>query len=442
MRPLSVFAAILLAVSSLFAADHVSLTVYNQNIGMVRETRTIELNRGAGEMTFDSIAEQIVPSSVQIVVDSVDILEQNFDYDLISPIRVRDKYLGHEIEISNKNGEPERGLLLSSRTEDYMIQLSDGSICTYDDQQVGSVRYPSLPQGLHMRPSLRWKIKSSVAGQRKVDFSYLTYGLSWNASYVLLLDSMLNAELTSAVNLSNRCGLEFKNADLQLVAGKVNLTRDNSDYSREMRYMSSGLSSSDVREESLFEYHLYTLNRATTISNLQDKQLTLYDPAILKTNRIYEYDSRANGGRVAVFTTFDNSTANGIGKPLPGGTVRVYQRSSDGRQQFLGEDKIPHTPVNEMARVKVGDAFDVVAERREVANRSVTNGKRESDIEVVLRNHKPEPIDILVKEDMQGAVEIVRSSSEWSNYKTAKIAFRVTVKPEQETTLTYTIRTR
>ncbi len=426
-------------------ADDVAITVYNQNLALVKEGRTLDLQKGVNRLNMTDVAAFLDPTSVHFRLrsnDRVDLLEQNFQYDLVSADKVLQKYLGQTIDVVLKNGDVVTGTYLSSSSGYLVLQLNDGAVRLINQQEMLSVTAPKLPEGLIVVPTLQWLLSSDVAGKREAEVSYLTSNISWHAEYIALLDKDdKNLRLSGWVSLDNRSGKTYNDAKLKLVAGDINRVQQ--------RPMAKGIGDDRVMmaeaapgfaEKAFFEYHLYTLGRPTTIANNETKQVSLFDPASTPIAKIYRYDAFQGGNDVKVLVTFKNSEAGDLGMPLPAGKVRLTKLDSDGSEEFLGEDQIDHKPRNEDVELRVGNAFDIVAETAVVDSRRISDRVREETIEIKLRNRKTEAVTINVRYNLWGDWQILETNFEAVKKNAQLIEFNVPAKADTETVLRFRVR--
>ncbi|MCB9366109.1 MAG: DUF4139 domain-containing protein [Calditrichaeota bacterium] len=442
----SLFAAsLLLFISSTFAKPGVSVTVYNQDLALVRDVREMDFEKGTSQLLFRDVASRIDASSVHFNASGVALLEQNFDFDLVSPAKLLEKYVDQTVEVLTENGDLASGTLMSSVGETILLQMKDGSLRSLLSESILEVRFPKLPDGLITRPTLRWLVNAPSGGKKEAEVSYLTGGMNWNADYVAVIDESNKADFSAWVTLNNSCGASFKDAKLKLIAGEVHRAQQPGarykDYARAEMLMAADMAP-QFTEKSFFEYHLYTLERPTDLLNNQTKQVSLFPDATVQSKRIYEYDSGRDPEKVRVSLEFENSKANDLGIPLPAGRVRVFQRDTDGSQEFIGEDNIDHTPRDEKVRVTIGNAFDIAVERIQKDYRRITDRVSEQDIEVKLRNRKNEPVTIVVVEHSWGDWELTRSSLPMRKVSATQFEFDVDARPDQEVVLSFTIRNR
>ena len=443
----------------------VNITVYNSNLGLVRETRRLNLPAGRIALRFADVTAQIRPETVHLASllspTALRILEQNYQYDLLNPAKLLDKFVGKEITLvlrryqnNSEIFEPVQATLLSNNAG--QVWRINGQI-VINPTNIVEMRFPDVPKNLVATPTLVWDIENRDAGTQTIEASYLTNGMNWKADYVLVVNADdTKGDLQGWVTLMNSSGATFEDARLQLVAGDVNRVNEEREYAlagamakREMA------DESQFKEQGFFEYHMYTLQRPTTIRDNETKQVSLLEAAgfdvkkefVLNGQRYY-YTNYNNPGqsikeKVGVFIQFRNAQQNKLGMPLPAGTIRLYKKDDSGNQQFIGEDKIDHTPKDEDVRVKVGDAFDIVAERKQTDYRVIVSGHLyEYAYEIKIRNHKDGPVSVIVNEPIGGDWEMV--SSTFKAEKTAAFAaqFNVPVAKDGEATLSYRVRVR
>jgi hypothetical protein len=434
-------AALLAAALPLAARAASSLTIYSDGFGLISETRELKLEKGRQDWIFDGVSRQIEPSSVLFSCDGARLLEQNFEYDLVDEGTLLMRYLGQELDVEIKEGEWLRGTLLAGGGG-LILQTAQG-VTSLRPEALLAVRYPKLPEGLRLKPALRWELDAQAAGSRKATITYLSGGLNWNAEYVCLLaDDDNSMEMASWVNLSNQTGLTWENAGLQLVAGNVHRNQPPTGYAkgRPRMAMAEAMDGGGFAEESFFEYHLYSLERPVTIKDRQDKQVPLFDPKRVAVTRRYIADSDRMGQGVQVEMAFDNKKDKGPGLPLPEGTVRLYKLDSKGRRQMVGEDRIQHTPVDETVKLNAGRAFDLVAERKVMDERH-SGRSMERDIQVELKNRKPrEAATILVRERMWGDWTLLSSDVKGEKKDAGTLEFSVGVPAGETRTFHYKVR--
>lgn len=442
-----VITGVIVGSSHLWAQD-VALTVYNQNRALVREIRKLSIASGVSTISFTDVAAQIDPTSVhfQSLTDpeKLTILEQNYEYDLVNSSKILEKYIDESIRIVTSEGEVFHGDLLSGSGSDVVIQDQDGGIKIIGRSGIQHFDFPKLPEGLITRPTLIWMVENRGDKEQEGEISYLTGGVNWHAEYVAVSDTKdQNLNLSGWVSVENRSGTAYQNAKLKLVAGDVNIVQELSRGGDVMLETAAFAKAAPQFEESgLFEYHLYTLQRKTTLKNNQIKQISLFPPASTKVKKLFIYDGARYDQKVRVNLEFKNNQQDGLGIPLPKGKIRVYKEDVDGALEFIGEDQIDHTPVDEKIRIFLGNAFDLVGERTVKSTRSISNRSREEEIEIVLRNHKEEDVDIVVVEHFYGDWNIEESSDSFSKKDAYTTEFIIPVPSQGEKTLNYTVMIR
>ncbi|RPH96102.1 DUF4139 domain-containing protein [candidate division KSB1 bacterium] len=448
MRILFVLTITMLLTAAALAETGVALTVYNDNLALVRDTRPMMFKKGLGQVMFRDVAAQIDPTSVHFKSAGVDMLEQNFDYDLVSSEKLLQKYVDQTLEVVTKGGDVVRGTLMTAAAGNpaqFVLKQADGSLRSILVENAAEIRYPNLPDGLITKPTLRWLVNSDAGSEKETEVSYLTGGISWRADYVMLLnDANTRTDLDAWVTLDNNSGADYNNAQLKLIAGEIHRApTPQPRYAKGMMDMAlSAEAGRGFEERSFFEYHLYTLQRPTDVLDRQTKQVSLFPSTSANVRKVYTYDWQQDNDNVAVSTEFENKETNGLGMALPAGRVRVYQKAPDGGQEFIGEDNINHTPKNEKLTVRIGKAFDIAAERAQKDYRRISDRVSETDIEVKIRNHKTEKVNIIVVDHLYGYWEILRESLPHKKVSAQKIEFTLAVEPEQEAILTYTVRNR
>jgi hypothetical protein len=431
------------------------VTIYNGNLGLVKDTREARLPAGMSEVQFADVAAQIDPTSVHLksLTDpaGLRILEQNYEYDLLSAQKLLEKYVGRKVRLYQGNGSFLEATLLSTDGPVYDI---NGEIHMGHH---GQVVFPSLPENLVSKPTLLWLLRNGAATPQRIEASYLTGGITWKADYVVLLNAADDrADLTGWVTIDNKSGATYKDAALKLVAGDVNRARE--DRTRQALEVASKAAaaapaSRDFVSEGFFEYHLYTLDGRTTIKDKQTKQLTLMTAAGVPVRkelaffgaRDYyrsQYGTPMSNQKVSVFVELTNTKANNLGVPLPKGKIRVYKADTSGSQQLVGEDWIDHTPRDERVRIKMGEAFDVVGERTQRDWKKIGGSIYEVEWEISLRNHKKEDVVVSVIEPIPGDWEVLRESQPHEKLEAHTLRYQVPVPREGAAKLTYRVRLR
>ena len=441
--------------------------------GVVKEVRKIKLGAGLNELRFTDVAQFIDPTTVSFTnlddPDGTAVLEQNFEFDLVSPDKLLEKYLDKEIEVALPHGdqvEMVKGTLLSAMSGQLVLQTADGlRVLSSRGQQV---KLGELPGGLITRPTLVWKVQAAQAGEPLVRTTYQTDGVTWRADYNLTLNAKdTAADVGAWVTLMNLSGAAFKDARLKLIAGDVQRIQPQTPM-----YLKAGRArmamedrDSGFEEKPFFEYHLYTLPRKTDILANTTQQITLFPTARdVKVEKLLVYYGLPEAGnwrffpspqmdrnfgnqsnpKVDVYVRLENKKANNLGMPLPKGKVRVYKRDdADGTLEFVGEDLIDHTAKDEKVLIKLGQAFDVVGERTQT-DFTIDSGRKTmtESIKIQIRNHKSEAVKVIIKENLYRWTnwEITKSNSDYEKVDARTIHFEVDVPADGEKTVTYTVR--
>lgn len=452
MNYVKVFSGLFFLLTSVFSTlagdKQVALTVYNQNLALVKDVRTLELERGTSQIKFTEVAAKIEPTSVHFksltAPDAVTILEQNFEYDLISTDRLLQKYIDERIMVTTREGNTFAGKLLSAAGGDAVIETNEGSVKVVKAAALETVEFPKLPEGLITRPTLVWLLQSDKGGKHKSEVSYLTEGINWHAEYVALSkDDDTKLELAGWVSIDNKSGATYENAKLKLIAGEVHRVEEPRVRRRaaetEMAMLAYAAAEPQFEEKAFFEYHMYTLQRPATVRDRQIKQLSLFPTAKVDVRKIFTYNGARDEKKVRVNLEFVNSKEAGLGIPLPAGKIRAYKEDEDKSQEFIGEDKIEHTPKDEKVRIYLGNAFDVVGERIQKETKKIGKRARQESYEIKLRNHREEDVVITVIEKIWGDWEIIAKSHPFRKKDARTAEFDLSVPKDGETVLEYTV---
>ena len=442
-----------------------SVTVYNSSLALVRDVRQLTLAPGESRLRFMDIAASINPATVHFrsmtEPTKLDVLEQDYEYDLLDPNKLLQKYVGREVTLVRPK--------LSSGTTEYdevkatLLSLNGAPVWKIGNEVVTglsyeSIRFPELPENLFEHPTLLWTLQNSGARRHKVEASYLTSNLSWSADYVLsVAKDETSGDLDGWVTLINHSGTAFKNAQLQLVAGDIHrvVAQYGMDEVRAMKSMTGAANApAPFQQESFSEYHLYSLSRRTSIFDQESKQISLLNASRFPLQKVYVvngqsyyYRAAAQPGApvkdpVQVFYKFKNEEKAGLGMPLPAGTIRVYQADSRGGSLFVGEDHIDHTPKDETISLHIGNAFDIVAERKQTDYKKLSDRLYEFEYEITLRNHKDGPITVEVNEPIGGDWEVISSTYKFTKTAAFAAQFNVPVDKDDSSVLRYRVRVR
>ena len=441
----------------------VAVTIYNQNLALVKDQRELSLQKGEQNLQFRGVSAQMRPETALLRntqhTDALQILEQNFDFDLLTPQKLLEKHLGRTVRIAAVN--PATGQESIQRAK--VLSVQNGTVVQIGDRietnPPGRFVFDELPATLRDEPTLSIQLNNSRRGKQALELSYLTGGLSWKADYVAeISQDDKSLDITGWVTLDNQSGTAYKNAALQLVAGDVNQVASAMDrHIEEIVVTSARVAAPAMAEETLFEYHLYSLGRPTDIQNKQTKQVSLMSAGGVETKKElvlegqnYYYHSRHNqiGQKLkfGVFLQFENEEKNSMGMPLPKGIVRVYKRDSKGNAQFVGEDNIDHTANKASVRLRLGNSFDVTANKTQTDFKTLPRvlGRQgfESSFEIEVNNAKKEAVEVVVREPIPGTWQMVRESQPHTKVSSGIAEWRVQVAAENSKTLSFTTRVK
>jgi len=428
------------------AERDLAVTVYNENLGVVKDKRRFDVGREVTEVEFTEVASAIDPTSVHLRAldkSDVDILSQDYRYDLVSTDKLLEKYVDSSIDVATKDDQVKHGTLLSFDPSSMVLQGADGGLTLLNRAEVRQVALRDLPQGLITRPTLVWRLRAGQSGARDFEVSYMTGQMNWHAEYVAVVtESGQSLDLQGWASVDNRSGATYENAKLKLVAGTIH--RAQTQYPRPMA-MRGGIAmdmEAKLQERGFAEYHLYELPERATLANNETKQLSLLSANGVRSVRKFTYDGSVDADHVQVRLEFQNDTASGLGMPLPEGVIRAFQRDTDGSLELVGEDRIEHTPRGQTVRVAVGSAFDVAAERKQTDLRQVGKTVTEASYEITLTNRRKDAVDVTVIEHAEGDWEILKSSHPHQKKDSRTFEFTVRCDPDKPVTVGYTIRTR
>src|SRR3954471_4105762 len=438
-----------------------AVTVYNSDLALVRDVRDLQLPRGSFDLQFMDIAATVNPATVHFrsltEPSRVNVLEQNYEYDLLEPEKLLHKYVGRDVTLVRRRSE--NGETREEEVKARLISYNSAPVWQIGGQIVTGlsadhITFPELPGNLYTHPTLIWTLDNAGAPRHRVEASYLAGKLSWNADYVLTVarDDKA-ADLDGWVTLANGSGTSFRNATLQLVAGDLNRVRSEmTDTAGVGGLARAAAPAPAMTQEAFSDYHLYTLGRKTTINNSETKQVSLLGATAFPIRKRYIVDGQAFYYRnaqhpgaplkdvVQVYYQFKNDEHAGLGMPMPAGVMRVYQADSKGGVQFVGEDRIDHTPKDETLNLKIGNAFDLVAERRQLDFEKIASNVYEVEYEVTLRNHKATPVTVEVNEPIGGTWKVLRSTHEWTKSDAWAAQFQVPVAADSTAVVKYRVR--
>jgi hypothetical protein len=449
------------------AADQqgVAITIYQDDLALIKEQRRISLPAGMSRLAVQDVSARLQPETVLLRVEdgkgSVRVVEQVFDYDLLTPGKLLERSVGREVEVVRTHPQTgadisETARVLSYQQGTVVLQMGD----RIETSVPGRLVFRDIPPGLRMQPTLALLLDNPAAGVRDLELSYLTSGVSWRADYVAELSSNDDRlDLSAWVTLTNESGISYPEARLQLVAGEVQRAGAAKRGAPELMARSAlAAPVSDMAQERLFDYHLYTLERPTTLADRQSKQVVLLRATEIPVRKDYvlrgaEYYYGGRYGEpgerlpVGVFLEFLNHSDSGLGLPLPKGILRTYKQDSDGRAQFVGENHLAHTPVNETVRLRLGQSFDLTATRTQTDFRRIATAERQTPVvetayAIRVRNGGPEAVTLRVEEPVPGDWEILKESASHRKEAANLAVWELKVPAAGETLLEYRVLVR
>lgn len=442
------------------------LAVYNQDVALVKDQRTLDLSPGVNEVRFTDVAALIDPTSVHFrsLTDPAGtvVLEQNYEYDLVGSAKLLQKYVDQSVRVVTEDGKEYSGTLLSG-TDDVILQAADGQVTVLKLDKIREFSFPALPEGLITKPTLVWELESTQGGKQDIEVTYLTNGINWKADYTAVLaDDEKTLDLNGWVTLDNRSGASYRQARLKLIAGDIHrVPVEGYAFEEKVMLAATPAPAPQVTERPFFEYHLYEVQRPVTVKDQQTKQIEFVTGNGIPADKFFVYDGAqmqfwgyyqpmtdpsygtSTNKKVMVMLEFRNGEKEGLGIPLPAGTVRVFKKDVDGSTLLVGEDAIDHTPKDEKIRLYIGDAFDLVGERIQTDFRIDTDKRwMEESYRITVRNHKAEEVTVRVVEHMFRWSEwkVLEASQEYEKLDAQTIEFRVPVKADGEAVVTYTVR--
>ena len=453
-------------IDSARSADSVQITVYNQNFGVVKERREIELNKGTNVLRFEDVAKHIDATSVKFKSltdpEGTTVMEQNYEFDLVSADKLLQKFLSKEITVITKDGKAYSGTLMSF-DENQIVLMKDGAVTmVHRPDNVQDIQFPELPEGLITKPTLVWLVDAKKRGKHDTEVAYITNNINWNVDYTLVTnqdDTMI--DLSGWVTINNRTGAAYKDAKLKLIAGDVHRVQPPQPVRRGLA-PGAPAGAGAFEEKAFFEYHMYTLPRPTTVKDNQIKQIELLNATDVNVEKFYVYDGaivpayfyrgrytdQQNYGirtnkKVQVYLEFENTKENNLGMPLPKGKLRLYKRDeADQSLEFIGEDTIDHTPKDEDIRLKIGDAFDIVGERKVMNFKRISDKVIEETVEIEVRNHKKTEVTVRVLEHLYrwSDWEIVAGDKDYKKMDARTIEYYKDIPADGKVKFEYTVR--
>lgn len=440
-------------------APELGVTIYANNLALVRDVRTLDLTRGRQRVEFKDVSASIRPETVSLSASGVQIVEQNFDFDLLTPAKLMEKAVGSQVVLVRTNPgdgkEMRETATVLSVNDGVVLRIGDRIEVLRDDGAPTRVIFDKIPENLRARPTLSVTVESEHPGARRATLSYLTRGLSWKADYVALFDEPKGAlDLQGWVTLTNNSGTAYKDARTSLVAGAVQTESGDEEDDGDVRpqpYRRGGFVAKAGQEVSsqgrVGDVYVYPLARRTTIAENQTKQVSFLEAQGVKARKAYHYGvggfaSLQQPAHADVVLEFVNSGAGGLGAPLPAGVVRVYMRDASGEPKFIGENRIDHTPQGSELVIKTGEAFDVTVQPTVVKQESAGQNRTRYTMTYLLKNARTEAATVELR---QGGLwrngKVLNESLKSTRIDAYTLGWDVPVAAGGETTLSFTVDT-
>lgn len=445
--------------------QRLALTIYNHDLALVQDVRSLEFASGRSRLEFKDVSASIRPETVALSAAGIDIVEQNFDFDLLTPEKMMEKAVGRQVQIVRTNpgngAEVTETATVLSVNNGVVLKIGDRIEVLRADGAPTRVIFDKVPENLRARPTLSVNVQSNAAGRRDATLSYLTTGLSWKADYVALFDEQANKlDLQGWVTLTNKSGTTYSDAVTQLVAGDIDIVRDQNDwqyqqYMQQQQYVQQqqralaaqrGGNEASTRRP-LADYYLYPLPERTTIADNQTKQVGFIDAQGVAARKVYEYYAEwfttlNEPDHAAVVVRFSNSSRGGLAAQLPAGMVRVYVRDTDGKPRFVGENRIAHIPQGSDISVKTGDAFDVTVQPTLVKQERAGIWRSRYSMSYLVRSARSQPVTLEIR---QGGLwregKVLEESIKSTRPDAYTLQWSVPVAANGETKLTFTVET-
>ncbi|MDD3870102.1 MAG: DUF4139 domain-containing protein [Candidatus Cloacimonetes bacterium] len=438
MKNILISTILLMLTIPLLAEDW--LTIYNNDLSLVRNRFELELVEGRQDINYSDITSRIDPASVIVTGNGIRIAEQNYEYDLAGKWQIMAKYLDREVLVITKDQSRLTGILkFYSDNSIGIIEKGTDRLLVISESETQWIQLAELPENFYTKPTLHWNIIASKKGKHPVQMSYLTGGFSWDVTYNTVWDEK-TLQFNSWVTINNTSGKAFNDVNLKLIAGDINQVY--SGYYKERKGLISytaGMAQEELApsfdEKAFLDFHMYTLDQKVSFANNQTKQLELYPSKNIKAYSEYEYPTYAT--KIKSMIKFKNTAENGAGMPLPKGIIKVYKQDSDGNLEFIGEDSINHTSKNEEVSINTGTPFDLIASTRLKEQTQISKYITESLIQVTLRNNSDTNKTIKVTHQLSPNTRIVEADYKYTKDNNDKVTFSIDVAPDKEIVWTF-----
>lgn len=442
--------------------SEVALSIYNNDLAFVRDSRNAELAAGRNSVAFKGVAEKIMPETAMLVGNRISVIEQNYNYNLLTPINIVNESVGKTVKTAlydEKTGTTtfDQAKIIDSNYGNPILQFSYG----IETHFPGRLIFESLPENLTSRPTLSADLQAEAAGNNKLELAYLTRGISWKADYVADITGEDNLNLKGWITLNNESGADYKNALVQLVAGSVNMVSQAQPRPVPMMFAAKAMRNAEMasmdsaagapQQEALADYYIYTLPFKTTITDKQSKQVTLLSKDKVKYSKEYRLvsplylwfnmsESEFKRQNPEVIFKFVNNAASNLGEPLPAGIVRFYENDKSGKVQFLGESNLEQLAVGDNTELKIGQSFDVAVKGKVTNIKNIAKNITEAEAEIKFNNSKEKPETVVFEQNFQSNWEIISESLKHDKKNASTAAWKVEVPAKSQAVLTYKVR--
>lgn len=418
-----------------------AVTVYSRDLGYVRETRALDLRGARDSVRLADVSERLDFTSLRLTPSGgARVTRLAYRFDVASGDALLEHARGSRVRVTMRENRTVEGTLVASDGIWLVVRTDDGAVSTLARNAVDDVRLANPPRDMSLRPTVEAVVEGG-RGRTSAELSYLTGGLSWSAEHTLVRSGEHGGVWSANVTVENTTGRDYVDASLKLVAGSPNRAVGMPPpMPLRAQMVEMAEAKSDLGEQTFGEYHLYTLDRPATLRDRESQSLSMIAPHTIKLTP--RYLLRAGAQSVTSQLMVENTDAAGLGVPLPGGRVRIYEPDPSGAAQFIGEARIDHTAAGEKLTLDVGSAFDLAAERREVSQRRISDRERESTIEIKLRNRKKTDVTVVVEENVTADSEVLKSTHPSTRKDASTLQFSLPVAAGKETVLTYTLRVR
>ncbi len=434
------------------------LSIYNNNLGFVKDTRKVNLNTGNSTIAFEGVSEKIKAETAMLNGVGISVSEQNYDYAVLNPLSILEASIGKKVRIATTNPQTGEDILtpatiIAANNGKPILKFNHG----YETLTNGRIIYNNLPENLRTQPTLVINLNNNIAGEKELELAYLTQGLSWKVNYIAEIISEDKLNLNGLVTLNNNSGANYKNAHIQLIAGDVNHEVMQPKIMRSMNMLGDSITSvssnMEAQRENISDYHMYTLPTPTNIANEQVKQISLMNKKDIKFVKSYEFTSPislspypySNSGffeekAPQILFTIKNDKISGLGDPLPSGTVRLYQNDSNGNLQFIGEDNIKHIPTEGKIELKTGKAFDIMISGKTTESLKLSDSVQQQTIEIKFNNNSNNEAKIRFIQDFLYDHNLIAESISSKLENSNRRVWNITLSPNSENILTFSVR--